>query len=142
MESGGGGLVSTAGDYARFSQMLLNGGELEGVCILKPETVRLMRTNQLPADLRVDSNGSGKSTFNDAIGFGLDFMIITDPAKAHASAGKGTFSWGGAAGTWFWIDPEKDVIFLGMIQRFGATGLMLSEQSSQLTYSALIHPEK
>ena len=142
MESGGGGLVSTAGDYARFSQMLLNGGELDGVRILQPETVRLMRTNQLPADLRVDSNGSGKSTFNDAVGFGLDFMVITDPAKAHTLAGKGTFSWGGAAGTWFWIDPEKDVIFLGMIQRFGATDLKLSNKSSDLTYSALIHPEK
>ena len=142
MESGGGGLVSTAGDYARFSQMLLNGGELDGVRILKPETVRLMRTNQLPADLRVDSNGSGKSAFNDAVGFGLDFMVIMDPAKAHTQAGKGTFSWGGAAGTWFWIDPEKDVIFLGMIQRFGATDLNLRDKAAGLTYSALTHPEK
>ena len=142
MESGGGGLVSTSGDYARFAQMLLNGGELDGARILKPETVMLMRTNQLPASLRVDSNGSGKAAFGNAVGFGLDFMVVNDPAKAHTSAGKGTFSWGGAAGTWFWIDPEKDVIFLGMIQRFGATGLGLREQSSDLTYSALAHPEK
>ena len=142
MESGGGGLVSTSGDYARFAQMLLNGGELDGVRILNPETVMLMRTNQLPASLRVDSNGSGKAAFGNAVGFGLDFMVVLDPSAAHTTAGKGTYSWGGAAGTWFWIDPEKDVIFLGMIQRFGATGLGLREQSSDLTYSALTHPEK
>ena len=142
MESGGGGMVSTAGDYARFAQMLLNGGALDGARILNPETVALMRTNQLPDSLRVDSNGSGKAFFGKAVGFGLDVMVVNDPAGAHTLAGKGTYSWGGAAGTWFWIDPEKDVIFLGMIQRFGATGLSLREQSSDLTYSALTHPEK
>ena len=142
MESGGGGLVSTAGDYARFAKMLLNGGELDGVRILKPETVALMRTNQLPGNLRVDSNGAGKTSFGEAVGFGLDFMVINDPAKAQTPVGKGTFSWGGAAGTWFWIDPTNDVIFLGMIQRFGATGLKLQDQSAEATYAALTHPEK
>ena len=142
MESGGGGLVSTSGDYARFAQMLMNGGELDGVRILQPETVTLMRTNQLPTSLRVDSNGSGKASFGEAVGFGLDVMVVNDPAKAHTTVGKGTYSWGGAAGTWFWIDPQNDVIFLGMIQRFGATALQLREQSSDLTYTALTHPEK
>ena len=142
MESGGGGLVSTSGDYARFAQMLLNGGELDGVRILKPATVMLMRTNQLPASLRVDSNGSGKASFGEAVGFGLDVMVINDPVKAKSPAGKGTYSWGGAAGTWFWIDPQKDVIFLGMIQRFGAAPLGLRETSTALTYSALAHPER
>ena len=142
MESGGGGLVSTAGDYARFSQMLLNGGELDGVRILQPETVRLMRTNQLPADLRVDSNGSGKSTFNDAVGFGLDFMVVKDPRAAALTEGKDTMSWGGAAGTWFWIDPTNDVLFVGMIQRMGGTGGDdLGGQARTLTYQALLHPE-
>jgi CubicO group peptidase (beta-lactamase class C family) len=143
MESGGGGLVSTAGDYARFAQMLLNGGELEGVRILAPRTVQLMRTNQLPASMLVDSNGTAGARFNEAVGFGLDFMVVNDPLRAGTLTGKGTFSWGGAAGTWFWIDPENDVIVLGMIQRFGGvSGIDLRDQSSVTTYSSLLHPEK
>jgi CubicO group peptidase (beta-lactamase class C family) len=143
MESGGGGLISSSGDYARFAQMLLNGGALDGARILKPATVDLMRSNQLPASLRVDSNGSGRAFFNDAVGFGLDFMVVMDPKKAKSAAGRGTYSWGGAAGTWFWIDPQNDVVFLGVIQRFGGVGgIDLRGMSSELTYSALTHPEK
>ena len=143
MESGGGGLVSTLGDYARFSQMLANGGELDGVRILNPRTVALMATNVIPANVLVQSNGTTVTRFNEAVGFGLDFMVVNDPLKAGSLDGKGTYSWGGAAGTWFWVDPTNDVVFVGMIQRLGNTGGDdLGLMARTLTYQALIHPEK
>ena len=92
------GLVSTTADYMRFSQMLLNGGELDGVRILSPLTVDLMRRNQLPRDVKEMQPG---------IGFGLDFAVIDDPVAADGIS-RGEYYWGGAAGTWFWIDPAED----------------------------------
>jgi CubicO group peptidase (beta-lactamase class C family) len=113
LSSGGGGLVSTAADYMRFCQMLLNGGQLDGVRLLSPLTVELMRTNVLAANVPILAPGAG---------FGLDFAIYTDPVAAGGYFGKGTYFWGGAAGTWFWIDPVNDVIVLGMIQQAAGTG--------------------
>ena len=113
LSSGGGGLVSTATDYMRFCQMLLNGGQLDGVRLLSPLTVELMRTNVLTPNMTV---------FGAPAGFGLDFAVYTDPAAAGGYFGKGTFYWGGAAGTWFWIDPVNDLIVIGMIQQAAGTG--------------------
>jgi CubicO group peptidase (beta-lactamase class C family) len=113
LSSGGGGLVSTATDYMRFCQMVLNGGQLDGVRILSPLTVELMRTNVLAPNMAV---------FGQVAGFGLDFAVYTDPVAAGGYYGKGTFYWGGAAGTWFWIDPVNDLIVLGMIQQVAGTG--------------------
>jgi CubicO group peptidase (beta-lactamase class C family) len=113
LSSGGGGLVSTASDYMRFCQMLLNGGQLDGVRILSPLTVELMRTNVLAPSVPILAPGAG---------FGLDFAIYTDPVAAGGYYGKGSFWWGGAAGTWFWIDPVNDLIVLGMIQQAAGTG--------------------
>ena len=118
--SGGGGLVSTIDDYARFCQMMLEKGSLSGHQILKPETVALMTTNQLPEGLGVNFDGTGTQAPQEVLHkFGLDWGIIEDPEAAGSPAGKGTFYWGGAAGSWFWIDPENDLFFIGMIQRFG-----------------------
>jgi CubicO group peptidase (beta-lactamase class C family) len=143
MESGGGGLVSTTTDYARFCQMILNKGELDGVRILSPAAVELMDTNVIPKSVLVSSNGTTVARFNEAVGFGLDFMVVNDPRKAGSMVGKDTMSWGGAAGTWFWIDPTNDVVFVGMIQRMGGTGGDdLGEAARTLTYQALTHPEK
>ena len=143
MESGGGGLVSTTTDYARFSQMILNKGELDGARILSPASVALMGTNVIPQNVLVSSNGTTAARFNEAVGFGLDFMVVKDPLKAGHLEGAGTMSWGGAAGTWFWIDPTDDIVFVGMIQRFGGTGGDdLGGQARTLTYQALTHPEK
>jgi CubicO group peptidase (beta-lactamase class C family) len=113
LSSGGGGLVSTAADYMRFCQMLLNGGQLAGVRLLSPRTVELMRTNVLPPTM---------STYAPGAGFGLDFAVYTDAVAAGGYYGKGTFWWGGAAGTWFWIDPTDDLIVIGMIQQVAGTG--------------------
>jgi len=140
--SGGGGLVSTNADYARFAQMLLNGGELEGQRILKPETVKLMRTNML-SDTIMKSDPS----FNTAKGrgFGLDFAVVLDSAKA-GPYGEGTYSWGGAAGTWFWIDPTNDLFFLGMIHILNKGGdpaiKDIDDDSAKLVYGALVDPKK
>jgi CubicO group peptidase (beta-lactamase class C family) len=143
LESGGGGLVSTTMDYARFCQMILNGGELDGVRILSPESIQLMDTNVIPKNVLVSSNGTRAARFNEAVGFGLDFMVVNDPRAAGSLEGKDTMSWGGAAGTWFWIDPTDDLLFVGMIQRLGGTGGEdLGTQARTLTYQALLHPER
>ncbi len=143
LESGGGGLVSTTADYGRFAQMILNKGELDGVRILSPAAVELMGTNVIPQSVLVNTNGTSGSRFNDAVGFGLDFMVVNDPRKAGSLGGKGEMSWGGAAGTWFWIDPTNDLYFVGMVQRLGGTGGEdLGTQARTLTYQALTHPEK
>jgi len=143
MESGGGGLVSTTSDYGRFAQMILNKGELDGVRLLAPATVELMGTNVIPKDVLVSSNGSTVARFNESVGFGLDFMVVNDPRRAGSLAGKGTMSWGGAAGTWFWIDPANDLYFVGMIQRMGGTGGDdLGAMARTLTYQALTEPSQ
>jgi CubicO group peptidase (beta-lactamase class C family) len=113
-ESGGAGLYSTTMDYARFCQMLLNGGELDGARILSPASVALMATNHEPAE----ALAKGAGGFSGPRSFGLDFEVLNDPAAAGSLAGRGTFAWGGAAGTWFWIDPTNDLIAVGMVQRF------------------------
>ncbi len=143
MESGGGGLVSSTMDYARFSQMLANKGELDGVRILSPASVELMGTNVIPKSVLVSSNGTSVARFNEAVGFGLDFMVVNDPRASGTLEGKGSMSWGGAAGTWFWVDPTNDVIFVGMIQRLGGSGGDdLGAAARTLTYQALTHPER
>jgi CubicO group peptidase (beta-lactamase class C family) len=142
-DSGGGGLVSTTMDYARFAQMIANKGELDGVRILSPASVEMMGTNMIPKDVLVSSNGTTGSRFNEAVGFGLDFMVVNDPRAAGTLEGKGSMSWGGAAGTWFWVDPTNDVIFVGMIQRLGGSGGDdLGAAARTLTYQALTNPEK
>jgi len=113
LASGGGGLVSTASDYMRFCQMLLNGGKVNGVRLLSPRSVELMRTNVLPPSMPIFVPGAG---------FGLDFAVYTDIVAAGGYYGKGTFWWGGAAGSWFWIDPTDDLIVIGMIQQMAGTG--------------------
>jgi CubicO group peptidase (beta-lactamase class C family) len=128
--SGGGGLVSTASDYMRFCQMLLNGGELDGQRILSPLSVKLMRTNMLPASA---------PTMGPGTAFGLDVAVIEDPAAVGGYVGKGTYFWGGYAGTWFWIDPVYNLIFIGMIQqRDGDLQTDLRPLSRSLAYQAIV----
>ena len=115
--SGGGGLVSTARDYARFAQMLLNKGELDGVRILSPAAVAMMSSNHLAPELMSGAFGVGAQQMRPGFGHGFDCAVFTDPVLTGLPVGKGTFQWDGAAGTWFWIDPVNDVVFVGMIQR-------------------------
>jgi CubicO group peptidase (beta-lactamase class C family) len=144
MPSGGGGLVSTASDYLRFAQMLVQGGQLDGVRILAPSSVALMRSNRLPHAVR-DANefGIGFFRINPGMGFGFDFGVFDDPAFISRSIGKGSYTWEGAAGTWFWVDPTNDLIFVGMVQRMlDAKSPDLSLISQTAVYQALLNPEK
>ncbi len=132
-KSGGGGLVSSTMDYLRFTQMLLNGGELDGVRILSPLTVELMRRNQLPRGLPDNILGAPGTVF------GLDFAVVTDPVEAETFSA-GEYYWGGAAGTWFWIDPAEELIVVGMIQQWGQGLPNVRALSRQLVYQAIVEP--
>ncbi len=103
------GMNGTAADYFKFAQMLLNGGEYEGQRLLGRMTVDAMITNQI---------GTGKPVYirGDGYGFGLGFGVLTNPAKSPDALSIGTFSWGGADGTLFWIDPQEDLIGILMVQ--------------------------
>ena len=119
LPSGGGGLYGTAADYFRFAQMLLNGGEFDGKRYLKSATVDMMRTNVLSEQALNSKSGIGQAQISPAQGFGYDFAVVLDPDAAKRQVGKGSYWWWGIAGTWFWIDPTNDVVFVGIIQRRG-----------------------
>jgi CubicO group peptidase (beta-lactamase class C family) len=141
--SGGGGLVSTAEDYYRFAQMLAHGGELNGARILSPETVKLMTSNHLPASLLTGEWGIGQHIMRPGFGYGYDCAVVFDPPAANLSDGKGTFFWDGAAGTWFWVDPANDIVFVGMIQRMTSPdNHSLLYRSHAIVDGALVDPSK
>lgn len=139
LESGGGGLVSTTHDYARLCQMFLNKGTLGGNQVLKPETVAMMSQNHI-GDLGIYSDGTTANPGRPGQKFGLDFAVYVDPAAGNNPFGAGTYYWGGAAGTWFWIDPVNDLFFVGMIQQMGGfrpDSMNFREESAKLVYAAL-----
>jgi len=141
--SGGGGMVSTAEDYYRFAQMLADRGELNGTRILAPSTVQLMSSNHVPASLLTGEFGIGLQVMRPGFGYGYNCAVVFDPAEANLPEGKGTFFWDGAAGTWFWIDPTNDVVFIGMIQRMlGPASPNLEYLSRAVVYQALVDPAK
>ncbi|MCY3839067.1 MAG: serine hydrolase [Gammaproteobacteria bacterium] len=122
MFSGGGGLVSSTMDYLRFSEMVRRGGELDGVRILSPKTVEFMTANHLPST--VSGAGSGENPLSGAetrgFGFGLGFGVNTSPVGSGTLGSLGEYSWGGAAGTVFWVDPVEEMVVIGMIQLMGS----------------------
>ena len=132
---GGSGLVSTASDYARFVQMLLNGGELDGARILSPKTVDLMRSNLL-GDLPSVNNVNGRVGY----GFGLTFAVNLGIDKTGTIGSKGEYNWGGAAGTAFWIDPKEDMIGVFMVQVMPQR--TVKDQFKQLAYQAIVSEQK
>lgn len=145
MASGGGGLYSTAMDYLRFTQMLLNNGELNGVRLLAPSSVQLMRTNHLPEQVTNKGTfGIGFYKMQPGFGFGYDVAVFEDPIKVGSTAGQGSYLWDGVAGTWFWIDPTNDVVFIGMIQRMMIGGGVpnLEDLTRALVYQSLVEPKK
>ncbi len=137
--SGGGGLCSTMTDYWRFCQMCLNGGEFEGVRLLSRKTMEFMRANHLPGGRTMKEmslTGFGELAAEGA-GFGLGFQVILEPAEAQAIGSVGNFSWGGAASTYFWIDPEEDLIAILMTQLMPSSTYPLRPQLQQLVYAAI-----
>lgn len=130
--SGGGGLVSTTMDYARFCQMLLNGGELGGARILSRKTVELMRSDHLGDIPRAGG------LLPPGFGFGLTFAVNLGPGKNGSLGSEGEYYWGGAAGTRFWIDPKEEMIGVFMVQILPHTGLTYGSEFKQLAYQAVI----
>jgi CubicO group peptidase (beta-lactamase class C family) len=143
MPSGGGGLVSTIEDYYRFAQMLGDGGALDGVRVLAPATVKLMTSNHLPQEILTGQFGIGQHIMRPGFGYGFNCAVVFDPPEANLSDGKGTFFWDGAAGTWFWVDPTNDVVFVGMIQRMTSPdNHPLLYRTHAAVYGALVDPAK
>ena len=143
MASGGGGSVTTAEDYYRFAQMLADGGELAGIRILSPETVKLMSSNHLPPSLLTGQFAGGQHVMRRGFGYGFNVAVAFDPPEAGLPDGRGTFLWDGAAGTWFWVDPTNDVVFVSMIQRMtSADNHTIEYKSHAAVYSALTDPSK
>jgi CubicO group peptidase (beta-lactamase class C family) len=132
---GGSGLVSTASDYARFVQMLLNGGELDGIRILSPKTVDLMSSNLL-GNLPAINNVNGRVGY----GFGLTFAVNLGIDKTGTIGSKGEYNWGGAAGTAFWVDPLEDMIGVFMVQVMPQR--TVKDQFKQLVYQAIVDRRK
>ncbi len=138
--SGGGGLVSTAHDYHRFCQMLLNGGELDGTRLLGPKTIELMTMNHLPdgQDLSERALGSFSETANDGVGFGLGFAMIVDIPRTQNVGSLGEYYWGGAASTIFWIDPVEDMIVIFLTQFMPSGTFNFRGQIKQILYPGLL----
>ncbi len=119
--SGGGGLVSTITDYMRFCEMLRNGGGFNGARLLGPKTVQFMSSDQLTPEVRAE--GVGEYPNDDLYpgqSMALGFGVITNPAIAPSISSRGELSWGGAAGTKFWIDPEEGIVGIAMVQLVGS----------------------
>lgn len=123
------GLVGTAEDYWRFAQMILNGGELNGVRILGPRTVHYMLSDQLQ---------SLKLNVAPGMSFGLGFGLITDPAGVGSAGSPGTAFWSGAAATEFRIDPQEDLVLIAMTQHFDTpAAAAIMPQISAIVYGAI-----
>ena len=139
--SGGGGLVSTAADYHRFTQMLLNRGELDGARVLGSRTVEYMTRNHLPGGAALESFGRplfAETTF-EGMGFGLGFSVLDDAAANKVLASEGEFAWGGMASTAFWVDPVEEITAMFFTQLMPSSTHPIRPQLKQLVYQALIN---
>ncbi|WGU38549.1 serine hydrolase domain-containing protein [Phenylobacterium sp. NIBR 498073] len=140
--SGGGGLVSTAADYMKFCQMLLNRGEYGGVQLIAPKTLDLMTANHLPdgKDLTQLSRSLFSEATNAGVGFGLGFAVVQDAPRTLVPCSDGEFYWGGAASTAFWVDPAEDLSVVFMTQVLPSSAYPIRRELRTLVYSALIEP--
>ncbi|GJD31670.1 hypothetical protein PMNALOAF_2932 [Methylobacterium adhaesivum] len=136
--SGGGGLVSTAGDYMRFCRFLLGRGALDGVRLLGRKTVDLMLTNHLDGDLAAMGQPRFSETAYTGIGFGLGFSVMLDPARAQIVGTPGEAAWGGLASTAFWVDPAEDLAVVLLAQLIPSSALPIRRELRVLTYAALV----
>jgi CubicO group peptidase (beta-lactamase class C family) len=137
--SGGGGLASTIGNYFKFCLMLGNGGELNGARLLSPKTLEFMTLNHLPGNKTLKDMGD--KTFSesrmDGSGFGLGWAVTSDVVSTMQPGSLGTFSWGGMASTFFWVDPVEDLIVIQMTQLMPSGAYPIRPQLQQLVYAAI-----
>jgi CubicO group peptidase (beta-lactamase class C family) len=138
--SGGGGLVSSAADYNRFVQMLLCEGELDGVRLLGPRTLRYMTQNHLPGGVDLEEIGqrSFSETRYNGVGFGLGFSVVINPAKHKVLSSAGEFAWGGAASTAFWVDPKEQLTALFLTQLTPSSSNHIRPELKQLVYQSIV----
>jgi CubicO group peptidase (beta-lactamase class C family) len=143
LESGGGGLAGTAGDYLRFCRMLLGKGSLDGFQFLSPKTVALMTANHLPGAAEIAELSPAADAFNESgyrgIGFGLGVAVTLDPTRAGIPGTPGEFTWGGMASTTFFVDPAEDMIVIFMTQVITDTArrVRLRRELRTLVYGAM-----
>jgi hypothetical protein len=138
--AGGGGLVSTAADYHRFTQALLGGGELDGARLLGSRTLAYMARNHLPGGADLESFGRrlfAETTF-DGVGYGLGFAVLLDPVANKVLSTPGELAWGGAASTFFWVDPAEQLTAIFLTQLAPSTTYPLRSELRQLVYQALV----
>lgn len=137
--SGGGGLLSTVGDYYRFCQMLLNGGSLDGKRIIGPRTLAFMTRNHLPggADMSAFATGGFSESAYEGVGFGLGFATKVDPVSNGYPGSTGSFFWGGLASTLFWVDPEEELVVVFMTQLMPSSTFNFRGQLENIVYGAL-----
>ena len=138
--SGGGGLVSTAADYLRFCHMLLGRGALDGVRVLGRKTVEYMTSNHLPEGRDMAAMGQpvfGNTSY-EGIGFGLGFAVVLDPTRSQVVNSPGSYNWGGAASTVFWVDPREELVVMLLTQLTPSSTYPLRQQLQALAYQALV----
>ena len=136
--SGGGGLVSTAADYMRFCDFMLNRGELDGVRLLGRKTVELMTRNHLPGDMAEMGQPRFSESPYTGVGFGLGFSVMLDPGKAQILGTPGEYAWGGAASTAFWIDPAEEMAVILLTQLTPSSTYPIRRELRVLTYQAVV----
>ncbi len=134
LHSGGHGLVSTAADYLRFAQLVLNGGELDGVRLLGRKTMELMTTNHIPPTLLPLEMVDPWPGF----GFGLGFRVLLDVPQAGVMGSVGSHGWAGWASTYFWVDPQEQLIGILMLQYIPSGTYPISEDFRTAVYQALV----
>ena len=138
--SGGGGLVSTAADYHRFTQMLARGGELDGARLLGPRTVAYMTRNHLPGGTDLEDIGRpifAESSFR-GVGFGLGVSVVVDPAALRALTSVGEYAWGGLASTAFYVDPVEEITAMFFTQLMPSSTYPIRTQLRTLVMQALV----
>ena len=137
--AGGAGLVSTAADYVRFTRMLLNRGELDGVRLLGNRTVDFMTRNHLPGNADIPSIGrpaSAQDAF-EGVGFGLGFSVLIDPVRNEILGSLGEYAWGGLASTAFWVDPVERITVVFMTQLVPSSTYPIRSELRTLVNSSL-----
>ncbi len=131
-------MVSTLGDYFRFTELLRCKGELDGTRLLGRKTVEYMTANHLPGDLAELGQPTFNETTYEGIGFGLGVSVMLNPAKAKVMGTPGEYAWGGYAGTAFWIDPREDMTVIFLTQLIPSSAYPIRRELRVLTYQALI----
>ncbi len=141
VQSGGGGLYTTADDYMRFGRMLLGEGVLDGRRIISRNAVREIMSNKISPRIVAGGFGVGAQWIRPGYAYGINGVVVTDPVKSNVALGKGTYLWDGMANTWFWVDPEHRIVFVGMVQRSSDNGGPSVQKVAQCAVAKTFYPD-